>query len=801
MERVVGDLRHAVRALGRSPGVVLVVVLTLGLGIGANTAIFSVANALLLRLLPVPAVDQVVALDAMHDGEPGGVGPDDFDDWQTSATVFQRMAYTGFAQAVLTGQGFPGFAEPERLTGATVSAGFFELLGVRPALGRWFLPDEQEPARSDVVILSDELWRHRFGAREDIVGRTLELDGSGYAVVGVMPAGFRFNEGRPVQYWVPVAQEASGRGVHQYSAYARLKPGVTLASARLQMHAIAERLQRLYPATNAGWDVAVTPLRDELLGGLRPAILIFFAAVGVVLLIACVNVASLLLARSVARRRELTVRRALGASRLAIAGLLLAESLLLAVVAAVVGLVLAVWGVRLAATLAPAWLDLGSIAYVDDHVLGFATALALLTGLLTGLVPAWQASRAELSEQLRQTGAAGRGVRHSRTLAGLVVAEVALATVLLVSVGLLLRSFVRVLDVDLGFRDRNVLTVRLQLPVDRYPGDAEWAAFYQRLLRRVRSLPGVVSAGAVDAIPLGGRYSGGPIDIQGRAPPREPSLQQAAYREATPGYFRTLGIPLLAGRLLEDRDRAGSDRVVLVNQALARRYFPTGALGGRVRPAGDTIWCTVVGVVGDVRHDSPERAEGPALYFPQAQMPASHMFLAVHTSVPAASLGAAVRGEIRALDPALVPLQVRTMAQAVSSALGPRREILALMAFFAAVALGLAALGLGGVMWYGVTQRTREIGVRLALGAEPGHVLLLVVRRGLGLTLAGLALGLIAALAFSRLLASLLYGVGARDAIVFVAAPVVIAAAALVANYMPARRAAAVDPVVALRSE
>jgi putative ABC transport system permease protein len=796
------DLRHAVRVLGRSPGLALVVVLTLALGIGANTAIFSVAEALVVRLLPIPGAERVVALDAIHDGQPGGVGPDDFTDWQRQNTVFERMAYSGFTQAVLAGQSLPGAGEPERVTGATVSDGFFPLLGVRPALGRWFLPGDQEAGRGQVVILSHELWR-RFAGRADIVGRSLTLGDRSYTVVGVMPDGFRFNEGYPCEYWIPVGHEASGRNVHQYSAYARLRPGVSVASAQDEMSAIARRLDRMYPETNTGWGVVVTPLRDELLGDMRPAILILFAAVGLVLLIACANVASLLMARATARGREITVRRALGASRVAIARLLLTESLLLALAAAALGLILAVWGTQLARAAAPAWLDLRSIVYVDRNVLAFTVALSVLTGLLTGLAPALLGSHADLSAQLRQgTAGAGTGVRHSRTLGALVVTEVALATVLLLAAGLLVRSFVRLLDVNLGFGARDVLVVRLQLPEARYPTANQRAEFYRQLVERVRGLPGVVAAGAVDAIPLGGQYSGGPIEIEGRPAPRDRSLQQAAYREATPDYFRTLGIPLLAGRQLSDRDRDQSERVAVVNETLARRYFGGGrAIGRRIRPSGDTAWSTIVGVVGDVRHSAPERAEGAALYLPHAQAPAPHMFLAVRTSVPTASLAGPVRGAIRTLDPALAPLQVRTMEQAVAAALAPRREILMLIGFFAAVALGLAALGLAGVMWYGVTQRTREIGIRLALGARRSDVLRLVLRRGLALTIAGLAIGLAAALATTRLLSSLLFGTGARDPVVFVVVPVVLAAVAVAADYVPARRAATVDPMVALRAE
>jgi putative ABC transport system permease protein len=802
MNLLIQDLRHALRAIAKSPVITVVAVLTLALGIGATTAIFSITDALLRRLLPFPHTERLVVLDAMHDGRSGGVGPADFSDWRAESTAFQEMAYTGFTQALLAPAGRSGFAEPVRVTGAVVSDGFFPLWQVKPALGRWLQPGDQETG-TQVVILSHELWRSALGGRADIAGSTIDLDGRSYTVVGVMPASFRFNEGYVAQYWVPVGHEASGRAVHQYSAYARLRPGVALASARVQMDGIAERLAHAYPETNTGWSVAMTPLRDEFLGDLRPAIVLLLTAAGVVLLIACANVASLLVARATGRSQELIVRQAIGASRLAIARLLVGESLLLALTAAVLGLVLAVGGVKIAASFAPAWLDLASIAQVDRSVFAFTTGLALAVGVATGLVPALLASGARLSEQLKQgTLRAGTGVRHSRTLAALVAAEFALATVLVIAAGLLLRSFVRVLDVPLGFRAEHVLTVRLQLPATRYPDGEQRAAFYRDLLERVRGLPRVISAGAVDAIPLGGQYSGGPIEIAGQSAPPDRSLLQAAYREATPDYFETLGIALLQGRAFTGEDREGSEPVAVVNRQLARQFFPRGnVVGKRIRLAGDTAWSTIVGVVGDVRHSAIEQAEGAAVYFPHAQVPASHMFLAVRTSVPALGLAPLVQAAIRTLDPRLVPLQVRTMQQAVSEATGSRRHLLILIGVLGAVALGLAALGLGGVMWYQVAQRTREIGVRVALGAQRTEVVALVLRRGLALAFVGLGVGLAAALGLTRALASQLYGVGVRDPLVFLTVPLLLTAVGVVAELAPARRAASVDPLVALQAE
>lgn len=797
------DFRCSLRMLGRTPGFTAVAVLTLALGIGVNTAVFSLVDALLLRFLPFPSVERLVFVESTHaHSSTTSVGPGDFRDWQAENTVFDQMAYTSFSQLNFTGQSFPGFGEPEQITGTEVSQGFFPLLGVEPLMGRWFLPEEQNPNRSQVVILNYNSWLRRFGGKPDILGQTLTLGGRGYTVIGVMPASFRLNAGYASEYWVPIGHSASGRRIHQYSAYARLKPGVAVEAAQAQMNAIAARLARAYPETNTGWGVRVTRFQDFLLKVFGPAMAIFAVAVGVVLLIACANFANLLLARSRGRMREIAIRRALGAGRFRVARLLLMESVIVSVAGGALGLLLAYWGVEYAAGAAPAWMELKSIVHVDRMVLGFTLLLSMLTGVLTGIAPVLQALRADVNRDLKQgeSGAAA-GSGRSWVRNALVVWEVALATLLLVVAGLLTRSFERVLQADLGFRTAGILTLRMQLPSPQYRDPQRRAKFVQDLLERVRSLPGAISAGVVDAIPMGGVHTAGEIEIAGRPMPRDWEQVKAAYREATPDYFRTLDIPLRRGRYFSDVDRGGSEPVVIVNEALVRQFFANeDPLGRRIR-AGGSEWRTIVGVVGDVRHGGPETPPRAETYCPYAQRPAGHMFLVVRTAAAPSILAGPVRAEVRALDRNLPVTHVRTMEEAFSESIVMRRQLMALVGFFGAMALLLAALGLGGVMWHSVSRRTHEIGLRMALGAQPGDVVRLVFTRGLSLTLAGLAIGLGASLAATRLLGSLLYGVGPKDPLALVLAPLALVATAVAAVYLPARHASRIDPLAALREE
>ncbi len=798
------DFGYAVRMLRKNAVVSAIVIGMLALGIGANTAIFSVLNALLMRTLPYPQPEQLVSIESTHDGKTSSVGNQNFLEWKAQSTAFDAMAYTWHEVTRLTGQSFPGFGEAEQIAGTQVSADFFRMLGVQPLVGRWLLPEEQSEGHNRVIVLSYELWVRRFGARPDIIGQSLTLDRRSYTIVGVMPRDFRFrDEGSGAsEYWIPLQFWAWGRMIHQYQGYGRLKPGVTIAEAHTQLSAVARRQELAYPDSNTGWGVRVTSLRRNLLADMLPAIEVLFAAVAMVLLIACANVANLLLARTTTRAREIAVRRALGAGRWSIVRLLLSESLALSVVACLAGLLLARWAMDVMLRLAPPWLELKPILYVDYRVLAFALLMAVATGVLTGIIPALHASRGDPNENLKQGGGGGGAPQRARALSTLVTGEVALAVVMLVASGLLIKSFVRLLQVDLGFRTDHLLTFYVDLPRADYADPARRAEFFRTLLERLRGLPGVSGAGAAAGIPLGGYMSMGPVEIQGKPVPRDWMDADVAYRTATPDYFRTLAIPLLRGRSFNEQDRTGSEPVVIVNEALARKFFPgEDPLGRKIRAEDNEQWQTIVGVVGDVRPNGPEGDVIPERYRPSAQEPLRFMSIAVRTMVPAATLAAPVRAELRRLDPELVPGGLRTMEDALTKTLAPRRQIMALVSLFGAVALLMAALGLGGVMWYTVSRRTHEIGVRMALGACPEDMLRYVLARGMRLTATGVVFGLVSAAAVTRLLGSLLYAVGARDTFVFASTPVLLILVALLACYVPARRATKVDPMQALRYE
>jgi putative ABC transport system permease protein len=780
-----------------------VAVVILGLGIGATTAVFSLVNGLFLRLLPFPDPEQLVSIEASNVSGSTAVGPEDFGDWQSQGTAFQYMAYTFFAQATLTGQRLATTSEAERLTGSEVSADFFPMLNVKPLLGRWFVPEEQSPARNQVIILSYGNWVSRFGANNNILGQSLTLGGGSYTVVGIMPRTFRFNERRLCEYWVPLQHSAHGRTIHQYTAYGRLKPGVTIATAQAQLSAISKRLEQAFPASNTGWGVRVTSLGQQYRNEFAPTLTIFFVAAGLVLLIACANIANLLLAWATERAKEIAIRRALGASHLSLVRLLLTESLLLSLAGTLLGIFIAVWIEHVAAAVAPPWVELGSILYVDGNVFAFAVGLALVTAGLVGLVPALQTWRTDVNSSLKPgESRSGQGAGRVRALNVLVVCEVAMAALLLVSAGLLVESFGQLRGADLGFSTEKVLTVWISLPASRYPQPTQRAEFYRALVERVRDLPAVSSVGAVDAIPLSGKYTGGAFDIEGRPSPSNWTEQDGAYRTVTPEYFRTLNIRLLKGRYFSDADREGSTPVAIINEELARKFFSQGdSLGRKIRSTYSDRWLTIVGVVGDVRHNTPERPEGPAIYCPHAQTPDRQMFLAVLSDSSPTALAKAVRTEIRALDRELAPLQIRTLEQLVSESLSVRRQITLLTGICAAVAMVLAVLGISGVIWYGVSRRRHEIGVRMALGAKPENIVRLVLGRSFALTFAGLAIGLGTALICSRVMAAHLYGVSSRDPVVFLLVAMLLVFVAVGTSYLPARRAAAVDPMVALRHE
>jgi putative ABC transport system permease protein len=795
------DIRFAIRGLIKRPGFTVVAVLTLALGIGANTAIFSVINGVLLRPLPFAEADKLVRVyeKRLKLGRQRNVASaPDFIDWRNQNRVFEDIAAYAPWSTNLTGGD-----EPMRLSGTVTSASLFSVLGVRPQLGRTFLAEEDQPNGNRVVMLSHGLWQRRFGSDPGVVGRSIVLNGASFTVVGVMPSGFEFPS-KETELWAPLGLDPSnqeGRGSHYLDVVARLKPGVTLQQAQSNMDAIAGELEKQYQV-NTGHGVNIFPLYEEIVGSVRTALLVLLGAVGLVLLIACANVANLLLVRTVSRQKEIAIRTTLGASRRRIIQQLLTESILLGLLGGALGLLLAVWGTDLLINISPSNMPRISEITIDYRVLGFTFAISLLTGVIFGLLPALQALRFNINESLKSEG---RGVVGSsgrnRARSVLIVTEIALALVLLVGAGLLIKSFKRLGEVDPGFKPDNVMTMQLSLPRAKYGKPEQQSAFIQQVLERVEAVPGVGSASVVAAPPFGGFTASRYFQIEGRPPRPAGEGFNAGYNSASPNYFQTLGIPLRRGRDFTGQDVMGTPEVVIINEAMARRFWPDeDAIGGRLR-IGEDAWRTVVGVVGDVRHTGLDEEPKPEMFYPYLQSPLSFMTLMVRSTTDEQSLRASIQREIRAVDPDLPVYGIKSMEQLISESVSPRRLNMILLTTFAIVALVLAALGIYGVMAYSVSQRTHEIGIRMALGAQRGDVLKMIVGQGMILTLTGIGIGLAASFGLTRLMASLLYGVTATDPLTFIVVALVLGTVALMASFIPARRATRVDPMEALRYE
>ena len=815
-EQLRQDVAYAFRGMRRQPGFVAVAILTLALGIGANTAIFSVVHAVLLAPLPFGEPERLVGVWNRWDGRPAVTlsNPEFLDYAERSRTMTIAAAAAGESNISASG------VEPERVRAAQVTVNSFAVLGVQPASGRTFSADDEGAGAGRVVILSSAYAERRFGGAA--VGQSLVLNGSPHAVIGVLPPEFRhpldFDTAAPVQLYVPFvldrAAPRTSRGSHYLLATGRLHEGQTLASAQAEMDAIIAGLKQEYPSQHnqGNFGITLRPLREDLLGDARPVALMLTSGVGLVLLLACANVANLLLARGEARRRELALRSALGASRWRVARQLLTESCTLAVVAAAAGLLLAVWLQRAIVALDPGALPRLDQARLSMPVLGFTAALACVTGVLFGLVPAFQV-RSASADDLKDGSRGGTEGRRVAARRALVVAQVAIAAILLIGGGLLARSFAQVMREPAGVRPDGVLTMRLALPAQRYPGRAEVAGFFDRALEAIRALPGVSAAGAASGLPLAVASGDWSFDIEGRGRVDGRRPGAADWYVVTPGYLETLGIASVDGRLPVGSDTETAPPVVFINETAARTIFPAGdALGKRIRFGGATSeeqpWRTIAGILRDVRTRGLDQAPRPEVFFPHRQFlhfvrggQARAMTFAIRTSGDPLRMAQPVRAELRRLDPEIAAADVRDMSTVIARSVSDRRMHMLLVGSFGLLALVLAAVGLYGVMAFHVTQRTREMGVRVALGASRRDVLGLVVGQGMRLVLIGLVLGVAAAWALGGSLAALLYEVSPLDAVTFVAAPLLLACVGLLACYVPARRAMRVDPVVALRAE
>ena len=807
MDNLRQDIRYALRRLIKSPAFTLVALLTLALGIGANTAIFSVVNAVLLKPLPYPEPHEIVGIYHRTEGGRATMSGPNFTDVKKLATTLQDAAAYTRVRTILTGRG-----EPIRLDAAQVSASLFDLLGVPPAIGRTFHADENQPGRNHVAILDHGLWLQRFGGDRNVVGKTMLLDGVSHEIVGVMPEGFSFPAARSV--WTPLEYTedftTNQRGAWYLQGVGRTKEGVTPERAQAEIETIGRQLAKQYPDSNEGVDITALSLHEAMVGDIRQAFWVLLGAVGFVLLIACVNVANLLLARAAARESEIAVRAALGAGRWRLVRQLLTESLILAMVGGGFGLLLAVWGVEGLLALEPQGIPRLTEVRVDPNVVFFTMGLSLLTGLLFGLAPAFQSTKSGISATLKDGGRGAltsRGGSRMRTT--LVVAEVALAVMLLAGAGLLIRSFSRLASVDPGFQVQSALTFELSLPESRYKTEEHQIAFFDQLMPKLQTIPGVQAAGAVVSLPLSGSSIVLTFEISGR-PPVPPSQQPAMQvRVATPGYFQTIGIPLKRGRFFSDADRWGSPQVVLITEAAARQYFPNeDPIGKRItlgwgrgkdkpRAGGE-----VVGIIGDVKDAGLDEPDPPQIYLPYRQWPIGGMSFLLKTAVPPESVADPVRRTVYSMDGNLPVGNVRTLEALVARSISQPRFYMTLLAVFAGVALALAAIGIFGVLSYAVAQRTREIGIRMALGAHQRTVVRLIVRDAMIMTSVGVAIGTAAAFLLTEwLVARLLFNTSPHDPATFTVVALALAAVSLAAAYVPARRATRVDPIVALRAE
>jgi putative ABC transport system permease protein len=802
------DIHYAFRSLANTPGFTAIALLALALGIGANTAIFSVVSAVLLRPLPYKDADRLVMVwssKPQTDSEIMPVSPPDYTDWKNQNHVFEEMAISSDSIYSLTGMG-----DPEQIIGYRFSSNFFDVMGVKPLIGRTFLREEEHPGNNNVVVLSYRLWQRLFGGDPEIMGKPIILSGDPYTVIGVMPPAFRHPQ--MVELWTPLAirpATMANRNATILRVVARLRTGVSIKQAQTEMDSIAHEIELAHPETNTGLAVKVVGLQEMYTGDIRPALLVLLAAVGFVLLIACANVANLLLVRSSSRQKEVAIRVALGATRLRLLRQMLTESLLLSAAGGGLGLALTFAGVKPLVAIFPnniANLNIPIVERipVDAKVLGFALVVSLLTGLVFGTVPSLKAARPDVNEGLKDTGRTSTASRGRRFRGAMAICEIALALVLLIGAGLMIRSFVRLQAGNLGFDPQNVLSLEAVLPQNKYAAPEKRQAFVEQVLQRLESLPGVRSAAATNFLPLSGFWGTVSFTVDGRPLPAPGEEPKADFRVATPRYFQTMLIPLLKGREFTNQDNDKAPDVAVVNETLARRLWPEGnAVGSRINigDANRANWLEIVGIVGDVKSFGLEKETHSDVYTPYNQNRFSLVAFVIRTAGDPMSLVSAAKSEIWSVDKDQPVFKVVSMSELAAESVSLRRISMLLLAIFAAVAMLLAALGIYGVMAYSVAQRSHEIGIRMALGAARSDVLRLVLKEALLLTGIGLACGLGGALALTRLMVSVLYRVSATDPGTYFALALFLTIIAVLASYLPARRATAVDPMIALRYE
>ena len=806
MRTFLDDIRFGARMLRKSPSFTAIAILTLALGIGANTAIFSAVNSVLLRPLAYRTPDRLAML--WNDNRRLGLHEDltsyaNFADWKSQSRVFEDMA--AFSE---TGADVTGVDVPYEVFGWRVGSHLFSILGVSPAIGRTFTGEEEQLGHNHVVVLSDGLWRERMGADPNAIGKKLLMDGDPFVIVGVMPASFQFPDKR-TQIWTPLAvkdETKANRGGFWLHVLGKLKPGATIEQARAEMTLIGTNLERQYPDTNAGFGIWVVSLLAQIVGGLKTGLLVLFAAVGFVLLIACANVANLFLARGAGREREIAVRAALGAGRGRLIRQLLTESFVFAVPAGIAGLLIAYGSLRALIALAPPDMPRLDEIAIDDNVLWFTVAVSFASALFFGLLPAFRISRSDLNESLREGGRSMAGsVRASFARSSLLVTEVALSMVLLAGAGLMIRSLIHLYSLNPGFDPSNVLTIELSAPSSKFAKGEQIRALYQRIIERLQAVPAVTSAGLTTDIFLSETPNSGGFTVEGKPLPPPEQRIEATTDSVSPGYFKTLRVPLIAGRFFDDRDQNGSLPVALVNETMARRFWPNeDPIGKRFHFGWRTEgvrWMTVVGVVGDMRRQGMDKVARVETFEPISQQTRSDLKLVLRTAGDPMKIAGVIQGELRGLEQDLVIQKVLTLEQQIGESLGQRRFQTWLLGLFSAIALVLAAIGIYGVMYHSVSQRTHEFGVRVALGAGARDVLRIVLREAVVLVSAGAVIGTVAALALTRLLGTLLYGVSASDPLTYTAVFLVLIGSALLASYLPARRATKVDPMIALRYE